>query len=260
MALDHALAERFGAGSAGGEAPGDDVRPAILRLYGWESPTVSFGRHEPAREKYGPGAAVAAAVTAAVTAAGTQAGSTGGSAFVRRPTGGRAVFHREELTYAVVLPDRAFGGPRGAYLAVNEALVAGLRLLGVDVTLAREGAALGPAAGPCFDVPAAGEVTAAGGKLVGSAQARLGRALLQHGAILLADDQATLGSRSAARPLRSLLARVTVAEVVEAVEEGFRLRFAGANWVPSVHDSLTLAAADRLEAERYGSDAWTWRH
>jgi len=252
MALDHAMAERFGAGLAVGEdPPGEEMSPAILRLYEWAVPTVSFGRHEPARGRYGPGAAVWA---------GTVEGGTAASAFVRRPTGGRTVLHREELTYAVVLPDRAFGGPRGAYLAVNEALVAGLRVLGVDATLAQEGAVLSPAAGPCFDVPAAGEVTAAGGKLVGSAQARLGRALLQHGAILLSDDQAALGSRSAARPLRSLLGRVGVAEVREAVEEGFRLRFAGANWVRTVHDARTLAAADRLESERYGSGAWTWRH
>lgn len=223
MAIDHALAEACGA-------------TATLRLYEWAEPTISFGRNE-------PGGRVA-----------------GIAEYVRRPTGGRAVLHHRELTYAVVVPERAYGGPRRVYDAVNQALVRGLRLLGADVTLAGAGPALRPDAGPCFDVPAAGEVMAAGGKLVGSAQARMSGALLQHGSILIGDDQAALGSGSAARPLVRLIEGVTAAEVRDVVEEGFRRHFAAAEWRTVEHDEALRAAADRWEHERYATDAWTWRN
>lgn len=230
MALDHALAETLEDGVA------------VLRLYEWTEPTVSLGRNEPARERWEAGPAAEPAFR-----------------FVRRPTGGRAVLHRAELTYAAVLPDRALGGPRRAYAAVNEALVEGLGLLGVRVTLAGTSSALRPDAGPCFDTPSEGEVVLDGGKLVGSAQARLDGALLQHGAILIEDDQGALGSASAARPLRRHLESVTVADVRDAVERGFRKRFAGAQWREADHDARVLEAAARWESERYDDDAWTWR-
>lgn len=230
MAIDHALAETLES----------DV--AVLRLYEWAEPTVSLGRNEPARERWGPGGGGGAAFR-----------------FVRRPTGGRAVLHRAELTYAAVLPERAFGGPRAAYAAVNEALVEGLRLLGIGVTLAGASTALRPDAGPCFDAPAEGEVTVDGGKLVGSAQARLQGALLQHGAILIEDDQTALGPSSAARPLRRVLESVTVPDVRDAVEEGFRKRFGEARWRRADHGARVLEAADRWASERYDDDGWTWR-
>ncbi len=233
MALDHALAETLPPGRA------------VLRLYEWEEPTVSLGRNEPARERWGPDRPTLEGSPSAV--------------FVRRPTGGRAVLHRGEITYAAVLPDRAFGGPRAAYAALSEALVEGLRFLGVDAALAEEGAVLRPDAGPCFDQPSPGEVVAGGGKLVGSAQARLGGALLQHGAILIEEDQASLGSSSAARPLRSLLETATLSDVREAVAEGFRRRFAEATWCSGEHRVEVTAAADRWEAQRYRNHAWTWR-
>ncbi len=235
MALDHALAETL------------DDGVAVLRLYEWTEPTVSFGRNEPARERWGP------------ATDGRVAGAEPAFRFVRRPTGGRAVLHRAELTYAAVLPDRAFGGPRGAYAAVNQALVEGLGLLGVQVALAGTSPALRPDAGPCFDTPAEGEVVLEGGKLVGSAQARLDGALLQHGAILIEDDQGALGSGSAARPLRRHLESVTVADVRDAVERGFRTRFADARWREADHDARVLEAAARWESERYDDEGWTWR-
>lgn len=230
MAIDHALAETLEEGVG------------VLRLYEWTEPTVSLGRNEPARDRWEAGDRLRAAF-----------------GFVRRPTGGRAVLHRAELTYAAVMPDRALGGPRAAYAAVNEALVEGLRLLGIGVTLASASPALRPDAGPCFDAPAEGEVTADGGKLVGSAQARLHGALLQHGAILIEDDQAALGTGSAARPLRRLLDSVTIDDVRSAVEQGFRKRFAEARWREADHAAHVLEAADRWGAGRYDDEGWTWR-
>ena len=163
MALDHALALTLRQGTG------------VLRLYGWSRPTVSFGRNEPASGVYDAGS-----------------DAVRGLDFVRRPTGGRAVLHEHELTYAVVVPLRALGGPREAYRRINEALAAGLSALGVDVEVTKRGAAHRPDAGPCFQEAAPGEVVMSGRKLVGSAQARVGPALLQHGSIVLHTDQSEL--------------------------------------------------------------------
>lgn len=161
MALDHALALTL-PGSTG-----------VVRFYGWSRPTLSLGRHEPA---VGVWDAVAA--------------REAGVDVVRRPTGGRAVFHHREVTYSVTVPARALGGAREAYALIHRGLVLGLRSLGVPADLVTtQGRVLSPDAGPCFRDPAPGEIMVAGGKAVGSAQARLGGVLLQHGSVLLDGSQ-----------------------------------------------------------------------
>jgi lipoate-protein ligase A len=172
MARDHALAQALQDGRG------------ILRIYRWDRPTVSFGRNEPARGRYDLGGAARRGVH-----------------FVRRPTGGRAVLHDRELTYAVALPLRAIGGARGAYMAVNAGLVRALRSLGVPAELAASGEACATDAGPCFQRAASGEVVVSGRKLVGSAQVRVGNVLLQHGSLLLGPGQELLSELApGARP------------------------------------------------------------
>lgn len=164
---------------------------------------------------------------------------------VRRPSGGRAVLHDNEVTYAVVcrIDDPDFGGDVMTSCArIHAAVSQGLRRLGV-VTMPN----VVPAAtrrqqrraaeqADCFTRPAAHELLdATGRKLVGSAQARRGRALLQHGSILLSASRAARYLRSEAAGaaasgparepspgLRSLLGRhVTRGEVAAALAEGF---------------------------------------
>jgi lipoyl(octanoyl) transferase len=236
MALDHALAACLADGTA------------VVRLYGWERPTISFGRNEPAAGLYS-----------------TEVAGADGIAFVRRPTGGRAVLHDRELTYAVVAPLDAWGGPRGAYAGINEALASALRALGAPVRLAEGGRALAPDAGPCFQAPAAGEVVAWGRKVVGSAQARLEGALLQHGSILLGGDQGRLdqltrreaaGERSIT--LAELIGEKDLKEVADGVAEVLRGCFGG-SWTSGEYDPSEVETADRLENDRYARDSWTWR-
>jgi lipoyl(octanoyl) transferase len=170
MAIDQALLEAV-----------RDGAPAALRLYRWAAPTLSFGRNQPAAGLYDEAAARAR-----------------GIAFVRRPTGGQAVLHADELTYAVVAPVHVIGRPRAAYRRINRALVAGLRRLGVAVEAAGAGSDAHSHAHPgpmawsraCFRVAAEGEVVAGGRKLVGSAQRCEARVVLQHGSILLSGSQA----------------------------------------------------------------------
>jgi lipoyl(octanoyl) transferase len=155
MAIDQALldeAERTGR--------------AFLRLYRWDPPCLSLGRNEPTIER-------------------------GGIATVRRPTGGRAVWHEHEVTYAVAAPIATFGRLRDAYRAIHERLAAALRALGADATLAEDRPTVRPSDRPtsCFASSAGGEILAHGRKLVGSAQVRHGSAFLQHGSILLDGSQ-----------------------------------------------------------------------
>ncbi|HEY6220258.1 MAG TPA: biotin/lipoate A/B protein ligase family protein, partial [Gemmatimonadaceae bacterium] len=165
MALDEALMERA-------STTGD----WICRVYAWSEPTISFGRNQAAVRHYDRDRIDAAHL-----------------AVVRRPTGGRAILHHREITYAVAAPLEGAGGLHESYLLINRLLVEGLRRLGVTVAVAESRPqAMQPGPIPCFDHPSGGELTARGRKLVGSAQWRSERALLQHGSILIDDDQRRL--------------------------------------------------------------------
>lgn len=236
MALDHALARTLPEGEG------------VLRLYSWERPTVSFGRNEPSDGLYS-----------------VRKAERRGIDFVRRPTGGRAVIHDDELTYAVAMPARALGGPKAAYLQINEALVRGIGQLGLDVATATEGAVMAPDAGPCFRAPTLGEVVADGRKLVGSAQARVEGVLMQHGSLLLGGNQSVLdeltGSReasSAPTSLKQLVPDLRLPQVIEAVRDGFRRTLRG-TWQHGAYRRVEIDEADRLEERLYTRDEWTWR-
>lgn len=167
MAVDLAMAWGVGEGLA----------PPTLRLYWWEPPAVSLGYAQR------PEAALDLSACAAA-----------GLAVVRRPTGGRAVFHAGDLTYALALPRQGVWVGRSVaatFLQVHVAIAAGLGRLGV----AAEVAGLRPprrgAGGPlCFAAVSAHEITVGGRKLVGSAQRRFRDAILQHGSIPLTVDRA----------------------------------------------------------------------
>jgi len=156
---------------------------------------------------------------------------------VRRPSGGRAVLHDQEVTYAVVCrtDDADFGGAvLDSCARIHQAVALGLARLGVatsahGVSADERAAALSRSAGAdCFARPSAHElIDDRGRKLVGSAQARLGGALLQHGSVLLAPPRAGVylrsrGPRSAGGGLRELLGRdVSVEELGAALVGGF---------------------------------------
>jgi lipoyl(octanoyl) transferase len=213
---------------------------ATLRLYRWSPSCLSFGRNEPALARYD---------RAAIEQRGWDV--------VRRPTGGRAVWHEQEVTYAVAAPIAAFGSLQQSYCAIHERLAAALRTLGAPAQLAPTNdrpASL--AAGACFASPVGGEVTVHGRKVVGSAQVRLGSALLQHGSILLGGSQENIQAVSrqplaigSATALSHVLGReVTFDEVANAIVS---------EW-PSV---LTPTAPSRpLPSSTVFSDpSWTWR-
>jgi lipoyl(octanoyl) transferase len=229
----------------------------IFRVYGWSVPTVSFGRHQAAARTYDQ---------ERIRAAGCDA--------VRRPTGGRAILHHREVTYSVAAPLTAAGDLNESYAGINRLLVEGLRTLGVAAEVAAPTSrAAAPSAHPCFDHPSAGELIVAGRKLVGSAQWRSHHALLQHGSILIDNDQTALASllsrdreQASDSPASGLSAVATLSDllgsapsfetVAGALTSAVRNRDPGA--VPLTLTPALIGAANDLE-RRYSDDAWTWR-
>jgi lipoate-protein ligase A len=119
---------------------------------------------------------------------------------------------------------------------------------------------------PCFAEPSAGELVHEGRKLVGSAQYREDGAVLQHGSILIDDDQARIPTFMLAPPspvpppatLRAILGRApSVAEVYEALADAVA-RVDGVTARSLDLDAATRADAERL-ADHYRDARWTWR-
>ena len=221
---------------------------AVFRVYAWSSPTLSLGRNQRARGLYD-----------------VRAARSSGIGIVRRPTGGRALLHHREVTYCACLPADDAAAARAAYDFINGVLLAGLSSLGAPVSLARDAAALPPGPRPCFDVPSAHEIVVDGRKLVGSAQWRHGGALLQHGSILLHDDQsliATLmlapeGSPVAATLADALGREPAIDEVAVALRDAL-CRRSGSAPAAYAPDDVLLDEVDRLSGG-YRDDDWTWR-
>jgi lipoyl(octanoyl) transferase len=217
-----------------------------LRLYRWEPHCLSFGRHEPATRRYD---------AARIAAMGIDT--------VRRPTGGRAVWHSQELTYAVAAPCRSFGSLQDAYLEIHMMLADGLRDLGVPASLAPRNHPLPLDAGACFSQAAGGEVMVGARKVVGSAQLRRGSALLQHGSILLQDEQQlvttlTNGRDLVAGALPSLWGgEMSETVLTEAITDAVQARWGG-TWHKTSSSSQVLRAAS-WHYPRFRSPAWTWQ-
>jgi lipoate-protein ligase A len=143
-----------------------------LRLYRWSGPWLSLG--------YGqrPGPERLAACTDA------------GVGVVRRVTGGGAVLHGGDLTYAIAAPEAVLPpGLRATYQLIGAALRSALLALGIDAQSA-PGAAAARRRGSfdCFSEAAGDELCAGGRKLVGSAQRRARGGVLQHGSIRVFPD------------------------------------------------------------------------
>lgn len=235
MAIDSALLDLAEGGAA------------FLRLYRWQPFCISFGRHEPAARRYD---------RARIAELGIDC--------VRRPTGGRAVWHARELTYAVAAPLAEFGGLRQAYREIHALLAGALATLGAPAELAGTPARVAtPAAGPCFSSPAGGEVLLGSRKVVGSAQLRQGDAFLQHGSLLLEDDQSLLrdlaGLQGAApeTSLSEALGRpVDFAEAAPAVAREAASRW---NATPALELPGAVTAGAERHVGRFRDDGWTWQ-
>ena len=186
---------------------------------------------------------------------------------VRRPTGGRAVWHAHEITYALAMPlDGLPPDARsvsGAYRWLSDGFSDGLRALGLPVQMAAQGVRT---QGPnCFAASASCDFLVEGKKLIGAAQCRRDDALLQHGSLLLSIDQEQWETRAGgpmhdAISLADLGVNVASAHDVERVIEhlcrGFE-RVTGAQLQRGVLSEEEETEAARLEHAKYRSAAWT---
>jgi lipoate-protein ligase A len=165
MAVDEAIL--VGVGNCGS--------PPTLRLYAWAPPCLSIGYAQPFSDVDIP----------QLQARGWE--------LVRRPTGGRAVLHTDEMTYSVIAPleePRVAGTVLETYHRLAQTLVEALNEIGSQVEI-NENSAIShySRSNPvCFEVPSTYEITVGGRKLLGSAQARRKEGVLQHGSLPLSGD------------------------------------------------------------------------
>ncbi|MCD6360561.1 MAG: lipoate--protein ligase family protein [Armatimonadetes bacterium] len=246
-------------------AVADGDRPPTLRLYSWRPPALSLGYNQPSSQ----GIDIAECARR-------------GFDVVRRPTGGRAILHADELTYSVcVRQDEIPGGhsTMDSYRHISRGIIAGLERLGAKVSLGDDGDAHRSGVdrtvrAMCFAKTARCDLQAAGRKIVGSAQVRRDGAILQHGSIPLTIDLEAQGAvmpgesseRAAARALAG--AAMSVSELLgrpvsfEELSEAIVAGFADALGVEFTPDALSPDEEDlaaRLRAEKYADDAFTRR-
>jgi lipoate-protein ligase A len=253
MALDEALLLMQEAG----------VAPPTLRVYGWSTPTLSLGYAQHTLHEVDLAACHKHGVTV-----------------MRRPTGGRAVLHDQEVTYSVVLPTTlptSSGALTEDYRRLGMALAAALRHLGLDVRLARPHRQAHPqhsvASPACFAALSRYELSVASKKIVGSAQKRLSHALLQHGSIPLWLDRQRLFAclqvppeQRAALIQEAYTTMVAVNEVVPApvsaavLHDALRLGFTSTLGIELLEASILpeeWRLARELRQSKYATTTWS---
>lgn len=223
-----------------------------LRFYGWARPTLSLGYFQ------------------SVSEIDLEECERRGLDWVRRPTGGRAVLHDHELTYSMVAPGDLLGASVAqAHERISRALAVGLEKLGLHTEFARSRASVKEARAACFAVPVAGELTVQGKKIIGSAQVRTKRSVLQHGSIPITIDFDALAAvlkiaqpdlvRHRAAGLAEFLGfALKLDELKHAVRRGFE-EFLGVELQPDELSPHEHALAERLCAAKYATRAWNWR-
>lgn len=254
MAVDETLLESV---SAGDSAP-------VLRLYDWAPACLSLGYGQFFRD------------------VDESRLNKHGWEIVRRPTGGRAILHVDELTYSITAAaDHPLmsAGILPSYKEISFALLRGLETLAVPAVheehydLPLDADPRGPV---CFEVPSNWEITHEGKKLIGSAQVRRSGGVLQHGTLPLHGDLARITQCLAfetdedrAFAAERLLERATTVEAVigrlvrweeaaAAIEQGLSQAL-GVSLELSVLTGPELDRAAQLVEEKYANPAWTNR-
>ena len=246
MAIDEALTEAVGSGRS----------EQVVRLYGFSPATLSLGRFQRTA-----GALLKENL------------DRDGVTLVRRPTGGHAVLHDDELTYSVILSKDLVAEQLGdsrkqtVYRFIAELLLSGLQRLGISARInsSREGDLRNP---DCFRSSGEFEITALDGrKLIGSAQMTTRTAILQHGSIPLTNPGSRVSRYLSApdpadsREPTSLNDQADRCFTFDEVQSAFAAAFREA--LHAQDSSLSGAeqeAAGRILADKFSSDAWNLAH
>jgi lipoate-protein ligase A len=250
MALDEAILEAVESGRS----------PPTLRLYAWDPPCLSIGY----------------AQSSAVVDSDRMAAA--GWDLVRRPTGGKAILHTDELTYSIIgrARDPLFaGGVVPSYERLSAGLVAALAEFGAQPQVHSGNSENGD--NPiCFEVPGVHELTVNGMKLIGSAQLRHARGVLQHGSLPLAGDigricQILKYDRDSNRGLAAESVRRKATTLEQAIGHAVDWRAAADAMATGFRSALGLELqlaepsseererAAELRQSRYGNAAWNER-
>lgn len=183
---------------------------------------------------------------------------------VRRPTGGRAVWHEWELTYSIAAPlawlPEAAQGVQGAYEWLSRGFLLGLEELGIRSQLA-PAQKRGDGGPNCFAQSAACDFQVNGKKLIGAAQCRLEGAFLQHGSLLLRVNEArwealTGGPMTGATSLEELGLKVSAEQIARYLSQGFE-RATGARVSEAPWSEREWQDAERLREGKYETEEWT---
>jgi len=253
MAVDEAILEATTRG---------DVLPT-LRLYAWDPACLSLGYAQPIND---------------VDQARLE---DFGWDLVRRPTGGRAILHTDELTYSVCGSEQEpilAGDILSSYQKLSSAILAALQQIGLGVqALPQEDNTSNKTPEPvCFEIPSNYEITAEGKKLVGSAQARRRGGVLQHGTLPLYGDLTRIvqvltfpDSASRTKAAERLLSRATTVESAigglvswQQAADSFIQAFSETLHLELIRGELTQAEqqlAEELVKDKYGNPDWTNR-
>ena len=221
MAADDAVLESATAGVAS------------FRFYGWREPTLSLGYFQAsAQARAYPG--------------------LGELAWLRRPSGGAALVHHRELTYALALPAGADWQPSGTswLFRMHMILQSALADLGVETRLCATERKLGDVL--CFLHQTPGDLLAGENKVVGSAQRKQRGALLQHGGILLARSPHTPDLPGIAETNGHTL---SPADLQAPVLTGLR-EATGWDLLPSAWTDAEQASIAARIRSRYSHPAW----
>jgi lipoate-protein ligase A len=212
-----------------------EAEVASLRFYVWAEPTLSLGYFQPAADRLSDP-------------------KLAGLAWVRRATGGAALVHHHEVTYALALPPgRPWQTPGESWACrFHHVITAALREVGAETRSVScgEERKLDPTL--CFLHQTPGDLLAAGGKVVGSAQRKQKGALLQHGGILLARSEFTPQLPGLAE-LTGV--RFTPEQVAKLVTDRFA-RDTGWEVAPGDWTAEELARRERIAADRYAAPEW----
>jgi lipoate-protein ligase A len=221
-----------------------------LRLYSFEPPTVTIGRFQHPESFLDRERCESAGVDV-----------------VRRPTGGLAILHKDDLTYGFTAPLE--GGRQGArdryFQVVAEGLLQGLRLLGIEArSAAHEDSERAP--GWCLEGEFGVDLSWHSRKICGSAQRISADGVLQHGSVFLTDSSALMKHISvdgaADRPISPFVALDEAAgrelgfeEVAHAIRQGFEAKL-GISFEPAEVGEREARQAARLLGSRYARRPW----
>jgi lipoate-protein ligase A len=254
MAVDEAILKAV--------SEGDSI--PTLRLYAWTPPCLSLGYAQP------------------ISDVDFKRVISRGWDLVRRPTGGRAILHTDELTYSVIGPHseiRLSGGVLESYQRIATGLVKAINLLNAQAQALENlpGSNLTGSNNPvCFETPSNYEITVKGKKIIGSAQARRREGILQHGSLPLFGDLTRITSVlsftdevSRSQAAKRLLEHATTLEnvletvpswetITQAFVDGFQETL-NLEFVPGSLSEKEQTQADQLVKEKYNSPEWSYR-